>query len=228
MVYDPNKQRVAYYIDGFNLYHGCFDNTRTRSSWREFRWLDLHTFCSKTYPNGNTVSVRYFTATVEPQLDNPDTSIRQLTYLRALRTQGNVEVHLGRFSRYAKLRTLADPTTSIVVPKKPVEEALIIESREKGSDVNLASYLLLDGFQDRYELAVVITNDSDLATPIRMVREQLGKQVAIVNPRKRTALDLKGIANSYRSIRRIWLANAQFPNVMSDEHGEFRKPEKWG
>ena len=41
----------------------------------------------------------------------------------------------------------------------------ILDTEEKGSDVNLASFLLLDGFDDEYELAVVISNDSDLSSP---------------------------------------------------------------
>lgn len=221
------RQRVAYYVDGFNLYHGCFDNLQSRSSWRAFRWLDLHSMCSRTYPKGDTVLVKYFTATVEPQPDRPRTSIRQQIYLRALRANGNVDVHLGRFSRYTKIRTVADPESAFALPKEPEELALVIETREKGSDVNLASHLLLDGFRDRYDLAVVISNDSDLATPIRMIRSELGKQVAIINPRKKIAFDLKGIAHSYKSIRRTWLENAQLPDILHDDNGEIRKPDEW-
>ena len=50
----------------------------------------------------------------------------------------------------------------------------ILDTEEKGSDVNLASHLLLDGFDDEYEMAVVVSNDSDLELPIRMVRTRLG------------------------------------------------------
>ncbi|MCO5224990.1 MAG: NYN domain-containing protein [Thermomicrobiales bacterium] len=223
----PHPQRIAYYVDGFNLYHGCFDNTQTRSSWRQLRWLDIFTLCSHIYPGGDTVLVRYFTATVEPKPDNPNTSIRQQIYLRALRADGRTKVHLGRFSTYTKMRIVADPNSAIVRPKQPEEHSLVIESREKGSDVNLASYLLLDGFQNLYDFAVVVTNDSDLATPIKLVRDELGKQVAIVNPRKRTAIDLKDIAHSYKSIRRTWLENAQFPDQLQDEDGIFHKPAEW-
>lgn len=220
-------QRVAYYVDGFNLYHGCFDNKQNRASWRAFRWLDLHAMCSRIYPNGHTELVKYFTAVVEPQPNNPSTSIRQQTYLRALRANGNVDIYLGRFSRYSKIRTVADPDSTIVTPKQPEEHALVIETREKGSDVNLASHLLLDGFRDKYDLAVVISNDSDLAMPISMVRNELGRKVAIINPRKKIAFDLKGIAHSYKSIRRTWLENAQLPDSLQDDIGMIRKPAEW-
>ena len=58
----------------------------------------------------------------------------------------------------------------------------ILNAEEKGSDVNLASYLLMDGFENDYEMAVVISNDSDLKLPIRMTRTKLGKQIGVFDP----------------------------------------------
>ena len=54
--------------------------------------------------------------------------------------------------------------------------------REKGSDVNLASYLLLDAFDRDYEVALVISNDSDLTHPIELVRERFGVRVGVAPP----------------------------------------------
>ena len=50
----------------------------------------------------------------------------------------------------------------------------ILDSEEKGSDVNLTTRLLTDGFNRDYEQAVVISNDSDFASPIRYVLDGLG------------------------------------------------------
>ena len=61
---------------------------------------------------------------------------------------------------------------------------------EKGSDVNLASHLLVDGFRDRYDLAVVISNDSDLTEPVRFVREDLNKPVGVLNPHPNRSWEL--------------------------------------
>src|SRR5947208_16760199 len=57
----------------------------------------------------------------------------------------------------------------------------VIRTEEKGSDVNLATMLLVDSFAEEFELAVVISNDSDLAMPIEVVR-QMGFDVGILNP----------------------------------------------
>ena len=103
----------------------------------------------------------------------------------------------------------------------------IIEREEKGSDVNLASHLLLDAFKEEYDLAVVISNDSDLAEPIRLVRNELGRKVRIVNPRKFLAYDLRGIADYYSSIKFGMVKHSQFPVTMTDSAGTFSKPSRW-
>ncbi len=65
----------------------------------------------------------------------------------------------------------------------------VLDTEEKGSDVNLASYLLLDGFEDAYEMAVVVSNDSDLQLPITMVRDRLRKRVGDhLRPKSETEL----------------------------------------
>ena len=61
----------------------------------------------------------------------------------------------------------------------------VLNTEEKGSDVNLASYLLMDGFGNDYEMAVVISNDSDLLLPITMARTKLGKQIGVIDPSKK-------------------------------------------
>ncbi len=62
----------------------------------------------------------------------------------------------------------------------------VIKNEEKGSDVNLASYLLLDAFKRRCDTAIVFSNDSDLAQAIEITQTQLGIKVGIVNPHSRS------------------------------------------
>ena len=53
---------------------------------------------------------------------------------------------------------------------------------EKGSDVNLAVHLVNDAWKKSFDAAVVISNDTDLVTPIRMVSAEQGKPVFVVCP----------------------------------------------
>lgn len=171
--------------------------------------------------------IRYFTALVDPDPDNPDNRTRQNFYLRALGTLPHLTIHTGRFSTNIKWRPLADPKARRPTIASPLAIVPIIEREEKGSDVNLASHLLLDAFRKDCELAVVISNDSDLAEPIRLVQRELGLQVRIVNPRKTLARDLRGIANSYANIRFEMVKESQFAETLEDDAGTFTRPARW-
>ncbi len=219
--------RANIYIDGFNLYHGCFDDHRSRPHWRHYRWLDLDALSQKLCQRGSVNRIRYFTALVDPYPSNPDNRARQLTYLRALGTIPHLAIHRGRFATNEKERPLAIPNAPRPTPVVPLQMVPIIEREEKGSDVNLASYLLLDAFKQEYNLAVVVSNDSDLAEPIRLVRSEFGLKVRIVNPRKFLAYDLRGIADFYSNIKFGMLQQSQFPPTMTDAIGTFRKPARW-
>ena len=107
------------------------------------------------------------------------------------------------------------------------EKVEVLKSEEKGSDVNLASRLLIDCYRSNCDVAVIISNDSDLVFPIDHVKRYLGKTVGIVNPHDRPNRELMAIANFFKSIRPSILASCQFPDKLSDGLGEFHKPPTW-
>ena len=102
-------------------------------------------------------------------------------------------------------------------------------TEEKGTDVNLASFLLLDAFKNDYEQAIVVSNDADLATPIRLVRNELGFRVGLLNPQKNASKVLRAAADPslYRRIRSGALKASLFPDTLTDATGTFRKPASW-
>ncbi len=101
----------------------------------------------------------------------------------------------------------------------------IFKTEEKGSDVNLGSHLLMDGFLGRYEAAIVITGDSDLVTPFRMVRTQLIKPVGVLNPQRLSGPNCRPVRQSAGLQQAAWfyqngvswnqLINAQFPSSLT-------------
>jgi hypothetical protein len=103
----------------------------------------------------------------------------------------------------------------------------VIKTEEKGSDVNLATHLLVDGFQDKYDIAVLITNDSDLLLPIKVVKSELKKQVGILNPQQNPSNVLRQEANFFQPIRQGVLRDSQFPPTLMDRSGTFHKPASW-
>lgn len=207
--------RTNFYIDGFNLYFIALSN-------RPYRWLDLSKLCSRLVPNHELGRIRYFTAPIEDRPNRPDQRQRQLTYLRALNTIPNLSVHEGRFRTDRRWRPLAEPIHGV---GRTVE---VIETREKGTDVNLATYLLVDGFRSDYEQAVVISNDSDLALAIRKVRDVIELPVGVVNPgRTAPTKTLRDASTFHRYIFKGTLAECQFPDTLTDEVGTITKPVGW-
>ena len=202
------------YIDAFNLYFGSLKNT-------PYRWLDIAKFCQLLLPHNEIYKIKYFTALVKARPSDPHQATRQQTYLRALRTIPNMEIILGHFLSH-KVRMPA--AQSIAIDPQYVE---VIKTEEKGSDVNLATHLICDGYEQQFDVAVVFTNDSDLATPIRVVKERLGKVVGIINPHKYPSQELQKHASFLKTVRAGVLSASQFPAIMQDQYGEFHKPEGW-
>lgn len=211
--------RTIVYVDGFNLYFGCLKGT-------PYRWLNIWELAQHLAPKASqVVEVRYFTARTKPQPGYPP-PVNQSVYLRALATLPNVTVHLGEFRGHIKSLPEHPPPTNGDPPKL----VKVYKSDEKGSDVNLASYLLLDGFQGRYDHAVVVSNDSDLATPVKMVRDDLQKQITIAFPcgagRQPTSL-LRQACSKWFKVRESALKRSLFLNNLKDAAGDFTKPNGW-
>ena len=95
--------------------------------------------------------------------------------------------------------------------------------------MNLATRLLVDGFNKDYEKAVIVSNDADFASAMRYVRDGLGRFVALVNPdpKKHSPKELAEAANY---VKRLWekhLKLCQFPNELKDGVGTITKPSGW-
>ena len=108
--------------------------------------------------------------------------------------------------------------------------ASVATYEEKGSDVNLATFLLLDAFNRESDIAVVVSNDSDLAEPIRVLMQKLDVPVGLVNPhpakyRSRDLLRLEPLF--FKQVRSKALGDCQFPRVLYDADGEIRCPDDW-
>ncbi len=161
--------KINIYIDGFNLYYAAVRNT-------SYEWLDLRALCERSLPGHDIHRIKYFTAHVKARTHDPGQPIRQQTYLRALHTIPGLTVHLGSF-RDRTRRVVVAPGSSLAGQRV---DALVTE--EKGSDVNLATELLMDSFRRDYEAAIVVSDDSDLIAPIRAARQILKLPVGILNP----------------------------------------------
>lgn len=207
--------RTRVYIDGFNLYYGCLKGTAAK-------WLNPALLCDNLLPRNQIEHVRYFSATVSARPNDPDQANRQQTYFRALATDPRISVHLGHFLTHE----VSMPDAAAWSQGRYIARR-VVKTEEKGSDVNLATFLLVDAFDDLFDCAVIVSNDSDLKEPISQVRRRFGKTIGILNPQRIVSRALQPLAHFIKPIRAGALANAQFPATMTDATGTFRKPARW-
>jgi len=60
--------------------------------------------------------------------------------------------------------------------------AYVWKTEEKGSDVNLGVHLVRDAFRHEFDIAAVLTNDTDLVEPMRIVTQELGMHLTLLTP----------------------------------------------
>lgn len=208
------------YVDGFNFYYAAFRGKRARAP--RLKWLDIAEFSRLILPEHDVGLVRYFTAAVKPVEWDPSQHLRQGAYLRALAATSGVSVHKGSFARWKVRRPLVDAS-----PQGP-QTVLVWDTKEKGSDVNLATYLLLDAFEESYDTAIVISDDSDLLEPVRVVRERLGKRVGVVRVRTDRGSVFRGKVDLLIEARAWHFVQAQLPDeVRLSTGGVVARPAAW-
>ena len=221
------------YIDGFNLYYGLLKRS-------PHKWLDLERFCDQLLPRNAVNKIYYFTARVDARPQDPDQPTRQLAYLQALASLKRVEVHLGNFmsSVVSQVVVASDPANGrpLRIGGQPVlktdaagnlEKAWVFKTEEKGSDVNLAAHLLRDAYRGACQCAVVISNDSDLLTPLSMAKADCGLVLGLALPRPQGSLQLKSLADFIKRPRPHHLASSQLPDPVQTLTGLIHKPQSW-
>jgi len=194
--------RLGVYIDGFNLYYGgrsIFG--RGTAGWK---WLDVRALVARVIPphwqNAVIDRVVYCTAVID-QADNPSGYLDQDIYLKALTAHRSVDfIEYGYYVNRVKYAPLAvkgsgkqgkpqlvTPTWPVMIQDGAGNQLLnatfmvsVSHREEKGSDVNVASHLLVDVLSGQIDAAVVISNDSDLRYPLGHARTLV--PVGLINP----------------------------------------------
>ncbi|MCP8939481.1 NYN domain-containing protein [Alsobacter sp. SYSU M60028] len=219
--------RTIVYVDGFNLYY------RLLQKHPHLKWLNPKRLAEEVLnPQNDVRGVRYYTANISGRTD-PTAPARQQTYLNALASIPEISVHRGTFLSAQKFAALVHPPEF-----RPPQQGQLLEpwpsvvkihkTEEKGSDVNLACHMLLDAFEDKYDVAAVISNDSDLIEPIRIATVKLGRIVGLLTPVANPNPGLRSVSTFVRRLHPAHLASAQFPDRIELPDGsEISRPESW-
>ena len=193
--------RVAFFIDGFNIYHSMDEDP----SLHKYKWLDLYKLCRILIPRKCSISkVHWFTAYTTW---NPKKLSRHQNYARLLQTTP-VEIVLGKFKDKDVYCRLCKRTSRTVI--------------EKQTDVNIAIKLFQNGIQDLYDTAVIISGDSDLVPSIRAAKETFPvKQIGVAFPIGRVSKELKQVSDFSVKLGIHHLKTCQFPDRVEVRTGVF-------
>ena len=201
--------RVGIYVDGFNVYYGGLNHCgRGQAGWR---WLDLVSLSTSLIDPAiwqGAQAKRLVYCTAHRKTGDP---ADQRAYIAAVEASAvPVTVVYGQYAARVKKGDLVDanerrvpsPGSAALPAWLPVREvtgpsggkvlrAAVTTFEEKGSDVNVATHLLLDVLTGQVDAAIVYSNDSDLAEPIRLAKRRI--PVGLVNPgTSPTPASLKG------------------------------------
>jgi uncharacterized LabA/DUF88 family protein len=204
-------RRTIVYIDGFNLYYGI-----RQKFGRRLLWLNLNSMCTKLLkPDQELIAAKYFTARVAGTRNDPTKSQRQLEFLEALETLPNLSIIYGHY--LAKRVTCRQCGANWRQPE------------EKMTDVNIATELLRDGFEDSFDVALLISGDSDLSRPVETLTQLYpDKRVVVAFPPARNSAELIRVAPAHFRIGRKKLADSQFPDEVKKPDGYvLRRPKEW-
>lgn len=203
-------QRVIAYIDGFNLYFGLKD-----AGFKRYYWLDVAALAGTLLkPGQGLAATHYFTARIRDNGHNGADQKRQGTYIEALQLHG-VNTQFGHY---------LDKPRSCRKCK-----ATWTDYEEKMTDVNIAVQLQGDAYDDAFDVALVISGDSDLTTPIRRIRKRFPeKRIIVAFPPNRHSSELKRWSSGYLTIGEDKLRASQLPDTIIKPGGfVLARPATW-
>jgi len=202
--------RVVAYIDGFNLYFGL-----KQARFKRYYWLDVAALARTLLrPGQQLLATHYFSARIRDNGRNAADQKRQNDYLDALALQG-VQCQFGHYLEKRHECRACHATWP--------------DYEEKMTDVNIAIQLMTDAFDDAFDVALVISGDSDLTTPIRRVRERFpAKRVIVAFPPQRHSKALKQHANGHLAISENKLRASLLPDrIVKPDGFALQRPAHW-
>lgn len=218
-------KKTCIYVDGFNLYYGILAHWRRANDKAPaigVKWLDIEAFAKNILDDSHEiVKINYFTSdikSVDLDVDFQQRITRQGLYLRALDSKENTAIIKGCFR---------ERNASFKCPEAPFKKYKYKTFEEKGTDVNIATWLLSDAYKGLYDSYILISNDTDLRAPLFLIKNELSSNVGLICPQIKTAESLKDSVNFYRNIRLSDIEQSQFSTEMKDAKGDFKKPKEW-
>jgi uncharacterized LabA/DUF88 family protein len=181
--------------------------------WRRYYWLNIKLLAENLLKGSQKlVFTKYFTAKISLPHDKRK---RQLTYLEALETLSDLEIYYGKYQ--------LDP---LICRKCGFKDKV---PHEKMTDVNIAVEMFNDAFHDNFDVAILISADSDLTGLIQSIKKLFpSKQIVATFPPDRFSIELSKHVDKYFVIGRGKIAKSLLPEKVKKKDGYIlHKPAKW-
>jgi len=223
-------ERAIVYIDGFNLYFGLRAGTvkheKQKRIPKKSYWLDVQKLSERIVKHNELVAVKYFTARIK---GNQTKQHRQNTFLNAIQLHcSKLQMFEGNYLLRKMFCGKCRKFSSNIVC--PFCKNVNIFPEEKKSDVNIATQMLKDAYENNFDIAYLVSGDSDLVPPIQIIRTMSSpKKVGIAFPPNRGgSKELNAVADFTFQISSTILKNYLLPDVILKPDGsELRIPSKW-
>ncbi|MCC5843967.1 MAG: NYN domain-containing protein [Verrucomicrobia bacterium] len=210
--------RVVFFVDGFNLYHSI-KSAEQRFDGIPLKWLDLPALCDSTLHliggGARRTAIHYFTAFADYLREkDPGKFARHQLYVRAL-TARKVILHTGRFQRR---QAWADDLNQFVT---------VFE--EKETDVAIACACLGLAAADAFDVAVMLTGDSDFTPLVETFTQAYpDKQLRFAFPYDRVSKQLHRISPQSFKLSKESYRKHQFPHTLRLPSGKhIHIPPDW-
>ena len=99
---------------------------------------------------------------------------------------------------------------------------------EKKTDINIAITLLADGIADKFDTALILSGDSDLAPVITKLKNLCpNKKTGIIVPQNQSAMNLKQHADFFKKIQDRDLKKSLLPEQVTYNGKIITAPAGW-
>ncbi|UKV15622.1 NYN domain-containing protein [Thalassospiraceae bacterium SW-3-3] len=193
--------RAAVYIDGFNLYHPIHEMDEPHLKWCDL-WKLSETFC---HPKAlNLVKVVFCTAV--PQFD------------------------VGKRDRHNTFNTVQLSKSVTILKGHHVFDPTNQKYSEKQSDINVALSLMMDGVDDIYDYAFLVSADSDQAATAKFFHERFDnkKLILVAPPGKQVPKKAQNFCETSFTIKKETIESCVMEKFVPSRSGALiRRPEQY-
>lgn len=197
-----NTNKLAVYIDGFNLYHAIDDLNKPR-----LKWLNLHALGKSLLRAGEELAkVQFFTTIVDWNIHK---KMHHTAYVNALEAKG-VVVTPGNFKQISKHCS----KNNWMCPFR----------EEKQTDVAIAVNLIGDAYTGVFTRAVLLTADTDQIPTLKWVLAHLPHiSLTWLAPpgRMQQAREIGNLITDRSELTEGTLGTCRLPLTVTDKSGKY-------